>query len=141
MPVGIEIRGLAELRRKMAAAQRDLQPELLKAMERAVKHVHATVPPYPAPPAGSNYRRTGTLGRSITTEARPLGSDVVGSIGTPVVYAPWVISSEKTAGGRGPQAGMHRGRWWTLQGVVHQARAEVIAIFEALVKRLGKLEL
>ena len=127
--VTITIRGLEELLRKIKRMDGDVKPMLIRATEKAVKYVHGTVPEYPAPRPGQRYVRTGTLGRSITTEVKPLGSEIVGKIGTNTVYAPWVIS-EESAGGRGPQAWMHKDRWWTLQGVVRKARGAVVRIFQ-----------
>lgn len=133
--MNITILGLDELNRKLNRIQGDLRPSLEQATNKAVLYVHSTVPPYPAPPAASTYRRTGTMGRSITTEVRSLGSQVVGVIGTNVIYAPWVISDE-SAGGAGPQAFMHKGRWWTLQGVVSKARDNIVKIYEDAVRAL-----
>lgn len=131
----IEIRGLDKLQRKFEALGKDLKPDMEKAMDRAMKYTHGEVPDYPAPPANSRYTRTHVLGNSITTEVRAVGNDVVGVIGTDVVYAPWVISTE-AAGGAGPQAYMHRGRWWTLQKVVEGARDGIIEIFEKAIAKL-----
>lgn len=134
--MGGEIRGLAELQAKITRLARDFPGEILRGMNRAVLYVHGEIPPYPAPPDGSDYRRTGTLGRSITTEVRSVGNEVVGLIGTSVVYAPYVISDEPSADGRGPQAWMHAGRWWALQGVVREHIDGVITILSDTVRRL-----
>ena len=113
----------------------ELTREIEKTTRKAVMYVHGKVPAYPAPPVGSTYKRTGTLGRSINTKVITMGSDVVGLIGSPTPYAPWVISDE-AAGGAGPQAKVHKGRWYTLQGVVKKAQDAVNKIFEDMVKRL-----
>ena len=108
-------------------------------MQKAVLYVHSQVPPYPAPPATSRYRRTGTLGRTITTEVKSLsGNDIAGSIGTKTVYAPDVISTERV-GNRGPQKWMHkRTGWYTLQAVVWGQADKVRGIFEAGIRQLLK---
>ena len=132
----VEIRGLEELQRKARRMGTDMGPTMSRTMDRAVKYVHSTVPPYPPAPPESRYRRTGLLGRSITTEVRSLGSATVGVIGTNVAYAPDVISSEP-ANGAGPQAWYHkRTGWYTLQDVVAKAERQIIAIFEAALDRL-----
>jgi len=112
-------------------------------MKEAVLYVHSQVPPYPAPPPASTYRRTGTLGRTVTTmqgsepsalsrvEVSTLGGIVVGVIGTRLEYAPFVISE-------GNQAKVHAGRWWTLQGVVKSSWSGIVDIFRKMVK--GKVE-
>ena len=132
----VEIRGLEELQRKARRMGTDMGPTMSRTMDRAVKYVHSTVPPYPPAPPESRYRRTGLLGRSITTEVRALGGTTVGVIGTNVAYAPDVISSEP-ANGAGPQAWYHkRTGWYTLQDVVAKAERQIIAIFEAALDRL-----
>ena len=120
--MNLRSRGQDEVARNMARIAKDIKPELVNLTRKAVLYVHSTVPPYPAPPAGSSYRRTGTLGREIATEVRSLGADVVGVIGSKTIYAPYVIDEKR-------QAWMHRGRWWTLQSVVSKARAVIVDIY------------
>lgn len=135
MTFKIEIRGLDHLNGKLSRIQNQIGPTLFKATDRAVKYVHSTVPPYPPPHPESGYVRTGTLGRKIHTEVRPIGKESIGLIGTDVIYAPWVISDE-AVGDRGPQAWMHEGRWYTLQEVVRKARKAVVQIYEQAVAEL-----
>lgn len=111
-----------------------------RGMDRGLAAIHERLPPYPTPRtftqvgagsrlkskgsrrvAGDNskwwastYKRTGTLGKSITTRTEERGSDLVGRIGTNVTvktgssgYAQFVIGN--------PQAWMHAGRWWQLE--------------------------
>lgn len=111
-------------------------PMLTSATKKAVLYVHSTVPPYPATRPNQKYIRTETLGRKITTEVRPVtGTRVVGVIGSDTVYAPWVIS-DKAVGKRGPQAWMHKDRWWTLQDVVRKARGKVKEIYQDALHKL-----
>jgi len=131
----ITIRGLDRLNRRLDDIERDIRPTLRDATEKAVLYVHGQVPEYPSPPPRSTYRRTGTLGREIGTEVKELGSEIVGVIGTATVYAPWVIS-DRAVGSRGPQAGVHRGRWYTLQGVVKKARNAIIEIYQKAIHDL-----
>lgn len=133
----IRIKGLDALRSKWSSAASIIQPALKSGMHEAVLYVHSQVPPYPAPPIGSTYIRTGQLGRSITERVEELSQGVAGYIGTNTIYAPWVISSE-AVGGRGPQARVHQGRWWTLQGVVERSAANVQKIFERVVDDILK---
>jgi len=100
-----------------------------RALDEAVAYVVAHIPPYPPANPDSRYRRTGTLGRSITGEVRSPGGRYIGVVGTDVVYAPWVISSERVAG-RGPQAYMHRGRWWLFQKAVVALGPDVASILK-----------
>lgn len=134
--MNIKILGLEKL---MAKLKRLSAPELTREMEKttrkAVMYVHGKVPAYPSPKP--SYSQTGNLGRSINTKVKTMGSNVEGTIGSTMSYAPWVISDE-AAGGAGPQAWMHVGRWYTLQGVVKKAQAAINKIFENMVKRLTR---
>lgn len=116
----------------------ELTSEIEKTTRKAVLYVHGRVPPYPAPPMGSTYKRTGTLGKGINTDVKVMGSDVVGTIGSPTAYAPMVISDEEVPGKGGPQAPVHKGRWYTLQGVVRKAQDAVNKFFEDMVERLTR---
>ncbi len=111
--------GAHELAARWQHVMSQFPSEAQSVMNEAILYVHSTVPAYPAPPSGSHYRRTGTLGRSITTDVRPLGGDVVGVIGSNVIYAPYVIDANR-------QAHMHAGRWWTLQAVIKKALPQVM---------------
>ena len=133
--IHVRISGVDELDRKLAKIKGDIKPEVLRTTKKAVQYLHGQVPGYPPPPPLSTYRRTGTLGRSLTAKATPTGTGAVGRIGTVTSYAPDVISDE-AVGGRGPQAPVHRGRWYTLQGVVRSCRAAVIGFYEEMVRKL-----
>lgn len=131
--IQITVAGLSKLQNKLDKIE-NMGHVLDQATDKAVKYVHSQVPPYPPPPASSTYRRTGTLGRTIGTEVRNLGTVRVGVIGTPTVYGPWVISSNSLMDGRGPQAWMHQGRWWILQEVVKKAKEAIVAIYREALK-------
>lgn len=54
-------------------------------------------------------------------------------------YSPWVISSEAVAEvGAGPQASIHKGRWWTLQEVVNKTLGEVKRIYSEMLRNMLK---
>lgn len=102
---------------------RDFPAEAMKAAEIAMKAavtvLHESLPGYPPPPEGSTYVRTGTLGRGWTESVevtRPW--EVVGSLGTNVPYAPWVVGpdfpGEEIQGRTMYQAKVHVDRWWQL---------------------------
>lgn len=143
----IEFRGLTEYDGKLQRIESELPDELKKMMKKAIIYTQGQIPPYPSPPAGSTYRRTGTLGRVITafpgegggrslgggggdnggtplTRVEMMGRNVKGVIGARLEYIPLVIDEKE-------QAGMHRGRWWTLQRVVKGAKAGMIQVFRA----------
>lgn len=136
--------------RRMEHRADSVKNHIQTGMEKLMAFIHSRVPPAP-PQSGKSfrfvskrqwlfvtlsiregsmrvpYRRTSTLLRSITTEVKPMGSSYVGSIGTNIVYAPWVISSEPFRG-IGGQAEYHKGHWWTLQDVVMKAIGEAVTI-------------
>ena len=101
------------------------------AAETGLIYLQSRVPTYSSIPrrAGQTYRRTGLLGRSITSMAgggpqalsrvRSLGGRVVGIWGSAVRYAKYVI-------GEKDQAWMHLGRWYTLQGLIRKNRSELV---------------
>ena len=126
--ISIKIEGMDKLRERLEKMG-SINDELVETTDKAIKYVHSTVPPYPPTRPGQRYVRTGTLGRSIGTEVRSLGTSVVGVIGTAVVYAPTVISEDK-------QGSAFVGRWWTLQGVMRKARDGVMKIYADMLKRL-----
>jgi hypothetical protein len=132
----IRLKGFDEFDKKLAGIAGGMHGFLTTTTDRAVKYVHSKVPPYPTPPDGSTYRRTGTLGREIGTEVRSVGSEVVGIIGAATVYAPWVISDQRTEDGRGPQARVHEGRWWTLQETVRGNVQGVVDIYRQAIRKL-----
>lgn len=134
MADNIEIRGLEKLLTKFGKFE-NLKPELRKTTDKATKFVWSLIPPYPAKPATSDYRRTGTLGRTMYSEVKELGSQVAGVIGNNTVYAPWVISATKLGDGRGPQSRYHY-RWYTLHQVIKDAKNGVIQIYHNWIKGL-----
>lgn len=106
-------------------------------MRKAIIYVHSQVPSYPSAPPFSRYRRTGTLGRSVSSfsatgslsRVESVGGGVVGYVGTNLSYAGYVIDEHQ-------QAYMHRGRWYTLQSVVDDATDGIVKIIRAGVRRI-----
>ena len=129
-----------DLERKLAAG-RTISNALPRVMKQAVLYGQSQIPGYPAPPDGSTYRRTGTLGRSLTSmqgqapgalsRVTPLGNHTIGAIGTNIRYGPYVI-------GRDRQARVHRGRWYTLQSVIEDAKGGIVKIIRnGIMKYIG----
>lgn len=140
MPISARITGDKELQAKLQRLAQFARggPKAQQTMKKSVLYVHSQVPGYPAPPAGSTYRRTGTLGRSVTTLAGGNvhalsriegGPPVRGIVGTRLGYAGYVIDRLR-------QAWMHKGRWWTLQDVVQKSSGGIRKIWEAALKEL-----
>ena len=152
---GVEIRGLKQLQAKLKRMDDSLQDELKRTMIQATALVQRPAQQYPAPSRRKMqfvsekqrryvmllvrqgkvpYRRTGTLGRTITSEVKSIGNDVVGTVGSSVPHAPWVIG-HKTVGSAGPQARYHKGTWKTLLAHLQAKRGEIRELFKAMLKR------
>lgn len=140
--IDVEVQGLNEFIAEMERMGRETGPALETAMELSMERLQELRPPYPATRPGQRYERTLTLGKSFATAVSSVGNDVVGAIGTNLVYAPWVVSTEAVEtpkGLAGPQAWMHEGRWWTLQKFVAENVSEVGKQFEkAIAKMIGR---
>ena len=133
-------------RAKMDRVTSQAPAEMQRLMTKSVLYAQSQIPSYPSPPPGSSYRRTGTLGRTVTafpgvsparsiggsggenpgamplTRVEPFSGGVRGVIGGRLDYMPYVIDE-------GNQAYMHKGRWWTLQKIVRDSRDGIIKIF------------
>ncbi len=137
----LKVKGLRKLERKFKRFPDEIQKGLEDATRESVLHMHEKMPPYPSPIPGQTYIRKGSggLGGTLTSfqgnnpdalsRVRTLGSAVVGFIGTKLEYARWVIDEAQ-------QAFMHKGRWWTLQGVFEGERQEIVRIYERMVREI-----
>lgn len=91
-------------------------------MTKALTLVHNEIATYP-PQRPSNYRRTGTLGRSWTTKLERMSTKLLsGKVGTNIKYAPYVQSEEL-------QARQHRGHWQTDEQVLDENEDRINSIF------------
>lgn len=141
MPIRIKIRGLEDLDRKLGAVVREFPQFLSHSTTAAVLYVHSKMPKYPAQPAGSTYRRTGTLGRSVTTmqgsapgalsRVESSFGDVKGIVGTRIRYATWVIDREN-------QTPNFRAYWWNLQDTVIGLRKGIRETYKKELNRFFK---
>lgn len=138
--IDYQIKGLDELNKKLKHLQgKEIKDALHKTTDKAVKYVHSQVPEYPPEPPNSTYTRTMKLGQTINTAVKEVGSEIYGVIASPRNYSPWVISSEYIPEvGAGPQAAVHKGRWWTLQDVVKKSLAEVKRFYDKMLEDLIK---
>ena len=81
------------------------------------------------------YKRTGLLGRRVTSQAERTGTNVTGSVGLDVPYAPWVVGPDKkqaiTIGGvEMYQQPIHQDRWWQFYDVVYRNLDEAYRVFD-----------
>jgi hypothetical protein len=137
----IEISGIDEIIKKFNAAPEKFKTMALDGMSDSLDVIHEAVQPYPAPPSGSKYVRTGRLGASMGSsmgggvsgapniETIKIGSNYIeGKFGSSLSYAEYVI-------GDGTQAEVHQGRWWTVATLAGRAASKVISIWQRLTDR------
>ncbi len=120
----IVITGIDELVQRLGRAQAN--DVLRRPMVASLALLHGQLAAYPAPPVGSSYRRTGTLGRSWTTTVTPSSDGITGEIGNNVRYAPYVQGGPQSDP---DQAWMHQGRWQTDEQVMLANEARIRALF------------
>lgn len=151
----IEIRGLRELNNKLRRMDESLNDELTRTLRDAGKLVEVEAKRYPGQTHKTMhfvserqrryvmmlvrqgkvpYRRTHQLETSINTVVKSVGGDMVASVGTNAVHAPWVIG-HKSVGSAGPQARYHKGNWQTLRQDLAEKRDEIKALFKRMVQR------
>lgn len=107
-------------------------------MQEVVDYAFSKLPPYPPPLQGQRYVRTMNLQDSLFKAVRGLTKEVEGVIGSDLVkapYSPYVISNE-VIDGAGPQAKIHQGRWYTLQGHISNVREGVINILRKYLDKI-----
>jgi hypothetical protein len=98
-------------------------------MSRSLYRLQAAMQIYPPPPAESEYRRTGTLGRRWTVRINHSSGGLSGVVGTNVPYAPYVQS-------RMFQTAAHRRTGWTTDAqAVQQHEAAIVADFQSAIDR------
>lgn len=127
MSFSIDIQGLDGLLAALERYEEIAQPIIQKASDAALLGLIPDLADYPAPPAGSTYRRSGTLGR-LWGAARPewqaIASGFEGAIGNNTPYGPWVQDAKL-------QAKQHKGTWTTDQAVVDKHAVDTQAYFDA----------
>ncbi len=146
-----EVHGLDPILAKYGRIEKEMPDTLKKLMTKGVLYAQGEIPPYPAAPPASSYRRTGTLGRVVTafpgvsggrslgggagsdggqalTRVESIGGGVRGVIGGRLEYLPAVVGEE--------QEPAFKGRWWILKKVVEGAKTGIVKIF-----RHGVMEL
>jgi hypothetical protein len=129
----IVITGLDKLLDRMKRV--DVLETVRPSMERSLFRLQAAMADYPPAPAGSWYRRTGTLGRKwTTTPVQRTPDGLSGSIGNNVEYGPLVQS-------RRFQTRRHRRTGWqTAEDVVEREVDAIAEDFRATVaKALAKV--
>ena len=146
MANSIEIRGLDELIRRMQQFPERLEASMRETMQAALLTLWENVPPYPAPPAGSSYDRTGTLGRTLGSgegggtgggqpdvyEVREMGSGFEGQFGTNLDYAPYVIGDEE----QNPYHTVNG--WWRMSFIKNRAQEKIEGLFNTMGEKIAE---
>jgi hypothetical protein len=131
----IEITGLTEAIAACQRAPEVIARELQPAVEASLLSLLPDLADYPSPPAGSTYRRTGTLGRTWTS-ARPIfsamSSGFEATIGNSTPYAGFVQGAAEDTP---HQAWMHKERWKTADSIVEKHKGEIEGRIQAAVDR------
>ena len=122
----LEIRGLDELLKKLGRVGtfHILEP----AMRRAVYRLQRDMADYPPAVPNSWYVRTGTLGRSWTTDVDITPGWIEGKVGTKLDYAPYVQSHAL-------QARVHKRRWQTEKRVLDANQRAIQDDFDRTVQQ------
>jgi hypothetical protein len=92
-------------------------------MKRSMFKLLSPLADYPPQIPRSTYRRTGTLGRTWTTEIERTFRMLRGTVGNNTIYGPLVQSEQF-------QAAIHRGRWPTDEQVKDDEERGIIKDFE-----------
>lgn len=131
--VTVTVEGLDKLLKTFGNANKVVNTEIKKAMDKSVKHLQRLVKVYPPKPPMSTYRRTDTLKRSITTEIRGVGGEIRGIVGANTPYDIYVIGPK--------QAAVHKGRWKRMAQRAKEQAGKIEAFFakatEAITRRLA----
>lgn len=118
----IHIKGFDELMGHLEGLSKNIRWKMPDAARSANIYLEGQIPPYPPERPAQKYVRTGALGRSYGTEVEAIGNLTIETLTVGVPYAHWVVDENK-------QAWMHRGRWWTAQQVLADARDGIVAIY------------
>jgi len=134
---------LPELVKKMEQYPDKLNQGMNTAMQATLLVMTESIPAYPPPPDTSDYRRTGTLGRTLGSSAaggkggqaeiysvQQIGASFEGHFGTNLEYAPYVIGDADQA--------RHMAHWWTLSKVAADANEKITRVWQALADAMKK---
>ena len=123
MTINIEVKGLAELKRKMTTLFTGNSRHIISyLLLRVGRYAQGALQgrPYPSERPGQTYRRTGQLNRAWY--ARITKNDTISIInpakGKSGYYASYVVGDQ--------QAWMHAGRWWQARNVVEESLPQAI---------------
>lgn len=124
----VEIRGLPELNRKLEELEQAVG-QMTDPTSDALELLRKRMQEYPAPPPGSTYERTFNLKNSWQETVIISGTTLIGNLFSNVPYGPYVQDEEQ-------QAGIHQGRWQTIQSVLEEQEQATVNLYEQELERL-----
>lgn len=145
MPTVIEVTGLDELIERMQRYPVEMHKAQALTTSAALIVLWENVPPYPKQPGeGSEYQRTGTLGRTLGSgeaggtvgnpdifTVKPIGSrGYEGKFGTRLSYAQYVIGDTTQAA--------HMGYWWQMKDIAAKSAAKIGRLFNELGEKMAR---
>lgn len=130
------INGLVPLYEKLGKVkylERQMAKPMRKWAQQTIDNKLAGMSQYPPPPAGSQYVRTGRLGKSWGfTQPAFQGRVIKMSIFNKTPYSVYVLGDSK--GKR--QAWMHKGRWWKAVYRIRRERPKLTKMAEKVIEHL-----
>lgn len=123
----IDIVGLAELRGLLDRLE-DVVNRMRTPTEESLNLLKQRMQAYPAPPAGSKYVRTNNL-KNSWQENVIMDGRTFGRLESRISYGPYVQDADN-------QAGIHQGRWQTVQSVEEDERDNILGLYERELDRL-----
>jgi hypothetical protein len=107
----VQVEGLDALLKTLDGLPEEMLDEAEDAVDKSVKLLAADAADYPPQRSGSNYRRTGTLGRRWGSKVERRGSRINALADNPTSYGSEVMGPDD-------QAEVHKGRWRTTTQVL-----------------------
>lgn len=132
MSFEVNVNGLSALLAALDQWPELVRPELEQAASAALLSLIGPLADYPAPPADSTYRHTGTLGRLWTSAQPEFSAESSGFEATLTNATPYGVYVQGEF-----QAKPHQGRWKTVEDVVSAHQADIEAYFEAALQRVA----
>lgn len=124
----VEIKGLPELRRKLEELEQAIE-QMADPTSDALNLLKKRMQDYPPPPPGSTYQRTYNLKNSWQETVITSGTTTIGNLFSSIPYGPLVQDREN-------QAGIHQGRWQTIQDVLEEEEQNAVDLYEQELERL-----
>lgn len=124
----VEIRGMAELGRKLALLDGAMS-RMSEPASDALTLLRKRMQDYPPPPPNSTYDRTDNLKNSWEETVVVSDTTLVGTLFSNISYGPYVQDEET-------QAGIHQGRWQTTKSVAEDEEGKIVDLFEREIERL-----